>query len=65
MSDKTNEQRDKIIEKLVHQLADYYFMNAITRPQIDENAMDLLDEIAACGYETEVKEALGVHNECA
>ena len=53
------------IEKLIYQVADYYFMNKLTRPQIDKNGMDLLDELAACGYESEVQEALGGHNDCA
>ena len=51
--------KDSHIEHLIYQVADYYFMTEMTRPQIDENAMALLDEIAALGYESEVREAIG------
>lgn len=58
--------RDRFIERLIFQMADYYFnTNPHTRVQLDENAKELFRDLVEYGYDREVSEACGGGDDCA
>ena len=58
---RESKRKDNEIERLIYQVADYLYQSEVSRPQIDENAMALLDELAETGYRSEVRGAIGVY----
>jgi len=58
--------RDRFIERLIYQVVDYYYNNNLdTRAQLDENAKELLSDLADYGYTREISEACGDDDDCA